>query len=65
MPAMLEGQMGTFIWDAVAGYRFTAPAQLQGEVFVALHNIFSEEQYTQMIFPNAMRWVEAGLRFKF
>ncbi|MHB8810372.1 MAG: TonB-dependent receptor plug domain-containing protein [Desulfobulbaceae bacterium] len=58
-------QLGTFLWDATAGYRFTAPAGVQGEVFVALHNIFSEEQYFQVYTPNAPRWIEAGLRFKF
>lgn len=65
MPVMWEGKMGSFLWDAVAGRRFSAPAGIQGEVFVALHNIFSEDQYTQFVYPNAMRWIEAGLRFKF
>jgi vitamin B12 transporter len=61
----IEPKTGSFLWDAVAGYRFTAPAGVQGEVFAALHNVFSEEQYFQVYFPNAPRWLEAGLRFKF
>jgi vitamin B12 transporter len=64
-PVMWEGKMGTFLWDAVAGRRFQAYEGVEGEVFVALHNIFSEDQYTQYVYPNAPRWVEAGLRFKF
>lgn len=62
---MDEGEVGTFLWDAVAGYRFMAPAGVEGEVFAALHNIFAQDQYTQFAYPNAMRWVEVGLRFKF
>jgi vitamin B12 transporter len=60
-----EPNLGTFLWDAVAGYRFTAPAGVQGEVFAALHNITNQEQYFSALFPNAPRWIEAGLRFKF
>lgn len=60
-----DEEVGTFLWDAVAGYRFTAPAGVQGEVFVALHNLFAEEQYLNYYFPNAPRWIETGLRFKF
>ena len=62
---MDEGEVGTFLWDAVAGYRFMAHAGVEGEVFAALHNIFAEDQYTQFVYPNAPRWLEAGLRFKF
>jgi vitamin B12 transporter len=65
MPGLWEGKMGSFLWDAVAGYRFRVYEGVEGEVFAALHNIFSEEQYTQWVYPNSMRWVEAGLRFKF
>jgi vitamin B12 transporter len=60
-----DEKVGNILWDAVAGYRFTAPAGVKGEVFAALHNLFAEEQYFNYYFPNAMRWVEAGLRFKF
>ncbi|MHB8789188.1 MAG: TonB-dependent receptor plug domain-containing protein [Desulfobulbaceae bacterium] len=60
-----QQQLGTFLWDVVAGYRFTAPAGIQGEVFTALHNISDEEQYFSTLFPNAPRWVEVGLRFMF
>ncbi|MCL7488307.1 MAG: TonB-dependent receptor [Desulfobulbaceae bacterium] len=62
---MYEGEVGTFLWDAVGGYRFMAPAGVQGEIFAALHNIFAQDQYIQFVFPNAPRWLEAGLRFKF
>jgi len=60
-----EPDTGTFLWDAVAGYRFAAPGALESEVFIALHNISDEDQYYSTNFPNAPRWVEAGLRFKF
>ncbi|HEJ83631.1 MAG TPA: TonB-dependent receptor, partial [Desulfobacteraceae bacterium] len=62
---LYEGEVGTFLWDAVAGYRFMAHAGVEGEVFAALHNIFAQDQYNQFVFPNAPRWLEAGLRFKF
>lgn len=60
-----EPHINTFIWDATAGYRFAAPAGIQGEVFASLHNMFDADQYFSSYHPNAPRWIEAGLRFKF
>ncbi|HBI14091.1 MAG TPA: hypothetical protein DDY20_00975 [Desulfobulbaceae bacterium] len=60
-----EEKDGTVLWDAVAGWRFKAWGGVQSEVFVALHNITDEDQYFDNYFPNAPRWVEAGLRCKF
>lgn len=64
-PVTAEPKTDTIIWDAVLQRRFFIREGLQASLFVALHNIFNEEQYVQFYFPTAPRWVEAGVRIKF
>ena len=64
-PIMYEGETGTFIWDAVAARQFKVSEDIDAEVFAALHNIFDEDQYFDSYFPNAQRWIEAGVRIKY
>jgi len=60
-----DDKLGTILWDAVASRRFQACTGVQSEVFVALRNVTDEDQYYDSYFPNAPRWIEAGMRFKF
>ena len=60
-----ERRLNTVLWDATAGYRFSGPLAVQGEVFATLHNIFDADQYFSTYGLNAPRWIEAGVRFKF
>jgi vitamin B12 transporter len=36
-----------------------------GDVFIAVHNIFDGEQYSDKTTPNPERWIEGGVRFRF
>jgi vitamin B12 transporter len=65
MPAYPDPKYNTFIWDLTANKKFQTSAKTTLEAFATLHNIFSDDHYTASIYPNAGRWVEGGLRFKF
>jgi vitamin B12 transporter len=55
---------GTFLWDFLIAKNF-ASSFLNGEIYLKGHNIFNEEQYFDVEYPNPERWLEAGLAFKF
>ena len=60
-----QGRYTTFIWDLTATKRFQTSDTTILETFLTVHNIFSGAYYMSSIYPNAGRWVEGGLRFKF
>lgn len=35
------------------------------DAYINIHNIFNGSQYVASVYKNPMRWIEAGLRFKF
>ena len=60
-----QGQYTTFIWDLTATKKFRLDEQNTLETFLTVHNIFSGAYYVSSLYPNAVRWVEGGVRFKF
>lgn len=64
-PVMYEQKTDTIIWDAVVQRKLFIREGLQADLFAALHNILDEQQYSQLWFPIAPRWFEAGIRLKF
>ncbi len=64
-PELWEQETGTIIWDAVVQRTVQVREDLQADIFITLHNISDEEQYSQWVFPTAPRWFEAGIRLKF
>lgn len=54
-----------FIWDLTGSKRFSITDTTSAELFASVHNLFSGASFTDNMFPNAQRWVEGGLRFKF
>ena len=64
-PVNLAPQYRTFIWDLTGTKRFRTSDTTTLETFLTLHNLFSGAHYTTSAFPNAIRWIEGGLRFKF
>jgi len=65
MPAKYGAQYGTFIWDFTVNKRFHTTAKTSLELFATVHNLFSGSNYINSVYPNAGRWVEGGLRFRF
>ncbi len=65
MPASYNAKYGTFIWDFTINKRFRTTAKTTLELFTTIHNLFSGSNYINSMYPNAGRWVEGGLRFRF
>jgi vitamin B12 transporter len=59
------GRYDTFIWDFTVNKKFHTTDKTILELFATVHNLFSGASYNQSALPNASRWVEGGLRFKF
>ena len=54
-----------FIWDLSLSKRVLHINDLALELFFNAHNLFNGAQYSSGLFPNAHRWLEGGIRFKF
>jgi len=65
MPARNGAKYGTFIWDLTVNKKFHTTKKTTMELFMTIHNLFSGANYTNASLPNASRWVEGGLRFRF
>ena len=64
-PSTHEEETDTFIWDLMVSREINLREGLAMELFAVLHNIFSEEQFSDSYIPNTMRWFEAGLQVTF
>jgi len=65
LPASNGANYGTFIWDLTITKKFRTTDRTTIEMFTTIHNLFSGSSYTAAYLPNASRWVEGGLRFRF
>jgi vitamin B12 transporter len=64
-PASYGARYGTFVWDFTINKKFHTTNRTALELFATVHNLFSGANYTQAALPNANRWVEGGIRFRF
>ncbi len=53
------------LWDLTVTKAFAAGRSGQAEIFVAVHNLFDGAQYWDYEYPNAGRWLECGLTFRY
>lgn len=58
-------QQLAFIWDFNISKKIYTEEKQQIDLFASVHNIFNALQYRYYIYPNAKRWLEAGVRYKF
>ena len=61
----LNARYNTFIWDFTINKRIRTTNTTSLDLFMTVHNLFSGAHYTNDQYPNALRWVEAGVRFRF
>lgn len=54
-----------FIWDAKVSKYLAKWKGVMGEMFVSVHNIFSEKQYLMYVYPNPGTWWEGGVSLTF
>ncbi len=59
-----EPDHGSFIWDILLAKDFEY-SSLNGEIYLKGHNIFNDNQYFDIDYPNPERWFEVGLSFKY
>jgi vitamin B12 transporter len=60
-----NAQYNTFIWDFNINKRIRTSDHTSLDLFATVHNLFSGNHYTNYTYPNALRWVEGGVRFRF
>jgi vitamin B12 transporter len=65
MPAVNNARYNNFIWDLNLNKKFVTSAMTTVEVFLTVRNLFSGANYLGNSLPNAGRWVEGGIRFRF
>jgi vitamin B12 transporter len=53
------------IWNLHLTQKLAPKNDLSPELFFTVNNIFNGNQYVRDIRPNAPRWIEGGVRFKF
>ena len=61
----LDYKDGIMIWDLNVMKKFQVCPNTQMDVFMTAHNLFNGADYWTQYYPNAHRWVEAGVRFHF
>ena len=55
----------TVLWDLHLAKRFRIGESLTPEIFFSVHNLFDGSQYAHILYKNASRWIEGGVRFSF
>lgn len=60
-----KAKYDTFIWDFNINKRFQTSDRTSLDLFLTAHNLFSGAHYFSDTYKNALRWVEAGVRFRF
>ena len=55
----------TIIWDLHLNQQLFPGKEFSPELFFSVHNLFNGSQYLSETKPNAPRWIEGGVRFKF
>jgi len=60
-----EARFPAPVWDLHLAQKVCPGRELSPELFLSLHNIFNGDQYQVSFRPNAPRWIEGGVRFRF
>lgn len=55
----------SMIWDLHLNQKLMPGNELSPELFFSVRNLFNGYQSQNMLYPNAPRWVEGGVRFRF
>lgn len=63
--SFLAYQDGSMIWDFNIMKKFQVRPHTRLDVFMTAHNLFNDSDYWTEFYPNAHRWVEAGVRVHF
>ena len=59
------GKYDTLLWDLHLAKRIRLGESLTPEIFFSVHNLFNGSQYSHILYKNASRWIEGGVRFSF
>ncbi|SNB48102.1 TonB-dependent siderophore receptor [Geobacter sp. DSM 9736] len=64
-PSIFEGRYTAITWDLHLTQKLPRLGYIEPEVFFSARNLFNGAQYSKLIFRNAPRWIEGGVRFRF
>lgn len=59
------GKYDTVLWDLHLAKKIHVSETLTPEIFFSVRNLFNGSQYEHILYKNASRWVEGGVRFSF
>jgi vitamin B12 transporter len=65
LPAIQNASYDNFVWDLNLNKKIHTTNKTTLDAFLTIHNLFSGANYVNGTFPNSLRWVEGGLRFRF
>jgi vitamin B12 transporter len=60
-----SAQDRTFLWNLHLTQKLLPVKEMSPELFLTVYNLFNGAQYADYHYPNAGRWLEGGVRFKF
>lgn len=65
-PPEKQGKYNTILWDLHLTQKLPFGAALAPELFFSVHNLFNSDQYSDgILYKNAPRWLEGGVRWRF
>lgn len=64
-PDFKLGKYDTVLWDLHLSKKIQLGDKLAPEFFFSVRNLFNGSQYSWILYKNASRWVEGGVRFTF
>ena len=59
------GNYDRLLWDLHLAKKIHVSETLTPEIFFSVRNLFNGSQYEHILYKNASRWVEGGVRFSF
>jgi vitamin B12 transporter len=62
LPDYYDSNDNAMIWELNFHRKLFRYHQVESQVFLTVHNLFSGSQYVIADYPNPSRWIEAGLR---
>ena len=64
-PEWRLGKYDTVLWDLHLAKKIGISETLTPEIFFSVRNLFNGSQYDYILYKNASRWIEGGVRFSF
>jgi vitamin B12 transporter len=64
-PPEFNGESDDLIWDLVVSQRLALRNWLEADTFFKVHNLTNVEHFHDELLPNAPRWLEGGMIFRF